>query len=160
MCPLRVVLLSYSFLGILDMKSIDSKASCFGGSFLQCRSQGLGCLMWLAPQRYAPYLWDHSHWWITAPGMGFWWVHVSTYLLNVSFLSFLSQCVLFVLCCKGDFQLVSTSFVERSVLYVAIDLVCPWEKGSFGSSYATILNHQCPLLSKTCRQESHSTKVC
>lgn len=39
------------------------------------------------------------------------------------------------------------------------DLVCPWEKGSFRSSYATILSHQCPLLSKTCKRESHSKSV-
>lgn len=50
-----------------------------------------------------------------------------------------SQCGLFIFCCRGAVQLAFRSFSERALLYVAVDLACPWQKGSSGSSDASSL---------------------
>lgn len=52
-----------------------------------------------------------------------------------------SQCALFILFCGEDAQLAFRSFSERTVLYVAVDLVCPWQEVGSGPSYASILRN-------------------
>lgn len=44
------------------------------------------------------------------------------------------------LCCGGSLHPVFQSFLEGTILYVAVDLLCLKEEVSSVSSYATILN--------------------
>ena len=86
----------------------------------------------LIPQGEAPYceIFPNCGSWFQ--GWGFWQDHDSdspTHL-NVALLSFVAEEPL------ASFQV----FFRGIVLYVAIDLVCLWEKVSSRSSYTSILN--------------------
>lgn len=58
-------------------------------------------------------------------------------------LPYLFQCRFFPLftCCVGVAQLVSGFLPEGIIPYVAVDLVCLWEKVSSGASYIPEPNH-------------------
>lgn len=69
----------------------------------------------LTPQGEAPYLWRPSLLYVPIPGRDFWQDHIS-------------DCPTpFILCCGRAVQLVSRSFSEEIVPYVAEDLVSSWE---------------------------------
>ena len=86
----------------------------------------------LTPQREFPYLWHPSRLWVTVLGVGF--------LVRLGLcLSYLSQCGPFILCCGVAVQVVLWFLSEGIAPYVAVDVLCPWEEMSSGSSYATIL---------------------
>lgn len=51
---------------------------------------------------------------------------------------------LLLLCCGAAVQLVSRSFSEAIIPHVVLVVVCPWEKGSSGSSLLAILDHPLP----------------
>ena len=83
------------------------------------------------PQGYSPYLWDPSCLWVATLECG---VLVRLHL----YLSYPSQCELFIFCCGRALQLVCRPFLEGIFPYVAAGLLCPWEQASPGSSYDTI----------------------
>lgn len=66
-------------------------------------------------------------------GWGFWQDHVYASSIHLDV----------VFCCEGAvhlvFRVVLFCFTEGIVLYIAVDLVCAWQKVSSGSSYAAIL---------------------
>jgi len=66
---------------------------------------------------------------------------------GVGFMEILSQpllsfwCGFFLICpCEVVVLLVFSSFSEKIVPYITVDLVCPWVDGSSGSSYVTTSN--------------------
>ena len=87
----------------------------------------------LTPQGEAPYLWDPSWLWVATPRVG---IVVRPDL----FLSYPSQCGSCNLCFREAVQLGFMSFSEGNFACVAVVLLSPWEEGSSGSYYATVLN--------------------
>lgn len=45
------------------------------------------------------------------------------------------QCVFYIFCCRGAICLIIRFFSENIILYVAINLFCPWEEVNSGFSY-------------------------
>lgn len=94
------VLLSYSFLGILEMKPTDIQSQLFWGLISPMQVPRVGVPNVACSSEISSVfvrslsLVDHS----TRHGFG----------------ESVSQCVLFVFCCEGGVQLVFTSFVEKN----------------------------------------------
>lgn len=55
-------------------------------------------------------------------------------------LSYPCPCISFVFCCGDALHLGLRFFSKENYLYVAVNLLCPWEKVSSGSFYTTILD--------------------
>ena len=137
--PLRLVFhFHHRPLDISDINPLFFKVRHFGGSSLQGRSQELECLLWAQTPRSSGI---HSCFVISLSIVGY---HagdgvrgktLSLLLLSVSMLPFYLLHME-----KPAVQPIFRSFSERTVSYVAIYLICPWE-GSSGSFHAAILDH-------------------
>lgn len=124
----RGVFVSFTPLDLLVFKGRH-----FGDLFIWYRSQELQCLMWTqtccSSRIFSVFVRSLLLWVIPA------WVGFLAILHFCLF--YLSQCGLFIHCCGEAVELVFTSFSERIVLYVAVDLVCS------GFSHTIMLT--CPL---------------
>lgn len=68
-----------------------------------------------------------SQLWGTMPAMESW--------VRLVCLSYPSQRVFYIFCCRGTTCLIIKFFSEEIILYVAINLFRPWEEVNSGSSY-------------------------
>ena len=73
-----------------------------------------------------------SQLWGTMPAMESW--------VRLVCLSYPSQRVFYIFCCRGTTCLIIKFFSEEIILYVAVDLMCPLEEVSSGSFYVTTSN--------------------
>ena len=115
-CCKTSILLSCRLLGLLDIGTFSFQIRVLGVS-----SQGLICLAWGSNSLLhrdtlcnIPLVCELLSW-------RFWQDHLSASLTHLMW-------PFWFFCCGEATQLVFRSFVERLILYVALDLVCPWEE--------------------------------
>lgn len=133
----RSISASYCPLGPLVVSPIVFLSQTFWGFISLVQVQRVGMLdvghKPLPPLRKTLDLWDPSLFGVSASGVGF--------LERLGLcLSYSSPCGLFIHCCGGAFQLVSSSFSEGTVPYVAVDLM--WRGGS---KFSFFLHHLGPI---------------
>lgn len=101
-----------------------------------CRTQGLGCLLWCTNSSFlrgSSVLVTMGCWLLTPDcGLLSW---VGSLVRWHLCLSSPCWCGLFILCCGGSVHLFSGCFSEGLFACVAVDLLCPWEKVSSGTSH-------------------------